>query len=183
MHVEQTEIEGVLKLTPTKAGDERGFFSEVFRRDRLEAFGVTDDWMQDNHALSAARGVMRGLHFQRRPFAQAKLIRVIRGVIFDVAVDIRAGSPTYGRHVGVELSAANWAQLYVPAGFAHGYCTLSENTEVAYKVSAPYSKESEGGLLWDDPELAIAWPIAAAEAICNDRDRSWPRLQEFTTPF
>jgi dTDP-4-dehydrorhamnose 3,5-epimerase len=153
MRVETTAIEGVLKIIPAKLGDERGFFSEVFRRDLLEGAGVADDWIQDNHAFSAARGVVRGLHFQAPPFAQAKLIRVLRGAIYDVAVDIRSGSPTFGRHVAAELSAANWAQLYVPAGFAHGYCTLSDDTEVMYKVSAPYNKQSEGGVLWSDPEM------------------------------
>ena len=183
MRIENTSIEGVLKITPSKFGDERGFFSEVFRRDLLESAGVTADWMQDNHAFSASRGVVRGLHFQAPPFAQAKLIRVVRGAIYDVAVDIRVGSTTYGRHVAVELSAANWAQLYVPAGFAHGYCTLSEDTEVTYKVSAPYNKQLEGGLLWSDPELAINWPVSADSATCNERDGAWPTLRDLKAPF
>jgi dTDP-4-dehydrorhamnose 3,5-epimerase len=183
MRVETTAIEGVLKIIPAKLGDERGFFSEVFRRDLLEGAGVADDWIQDNHAFSAARGVVRGLHFQAPPFAQAKLIRVLRGAIYDVAVDIRSGSPTFGRHVAAELSAANWAQLYVPAGFAHGYCTLSDDTEVMYKVSAPYNKQSEGGVLWSDPEMGIGWPVANDHATCNERDRTWPVLRDFETPF
>jgi dTDP-4-dehydrorhamnose 3,5-epimerase len=183
MDVLPTAIDGVLLLRPKKFGDERGFFSETFRRDILHAQGVADDWVQDNHSHSAAKGVVRGLHFQAPPAAQAKLVRVVRGAIFDVAVDIREGSPTWGRHVGVELSAANWLQLYVPTGFAHGFCTLQADTEVLYKVSAPYRPELEGGLLWCDPALQINWPIAPEDARLNDRDRAWPALSALRSPF
>lgn len=183
MQVEETEIAGLLIITPGKVGDDRGFFSETFNGGRLSAHGVTHDWVQDNHVWSRARGVVRGLHFQAPPFAQAKLIRVTRGAIYDVAVDLRAGSPTYGRHVGVELSAENWKQFYIPAGFAHGYCTLSEGVETLYKVSGAWNKGSEGGLRWDDRDLRIDWPLSGTEALLNDRDKSWPPFAAFATPF
>lgn len=176
MLIERAEIPDVLVITPVKHGDHRGFFSETFKASVLEEAGVRHTWVQDNHSYSAARGVVRGLHFQAAPFEQAKLVRVTCGAILDVAVDIRTQSTTYGRHVAVELSAENWRQLYVPPGFAHGYCTLTEDTEVLYKVSAPYSPAHEGGLLWNDPDLAISWPIDAADAILTDRDRRWPRF-------
>jgi len=183
MDIEATSIAGVLIVRPKKFGDERGFFSEVFKQSVLREAGVAFDWVQDNHAFSASRGVVRGMHFQTAPFAQAKLLRVTRGAVYDVAVDIRKGSPTYGAHVGVELSADNWAQLLVPAGFAHGYCTLSEDTEVLYKVTAPYAPQNEGGLLWNDPDLGVDWPIAHSEATLNARDASWPRLRDLESPF
>ncbi|HRE43770.1 MAG TPA: dTDP-4-dehydrorhamnose 3,5-epimerase, partial [Terricaulis sp.] len=135
MQIETTAIADVLILKPKKFGDHRGFFSETFKHAALAEAGVNLNWVQDNHSFSAARGVVRGLHFQREPNPQAKLLRVTRGAILDVAVDIRKASPTYGQHVAVELSAENWSQLYVPVGFAHGFCTLTENTEVLYKVT------------------------------------------------
>jgi dTDP-4-dehydrorhamnose 3,5-epimerase len=183
MDVETTAIADVLVLRPKKHGDHRGFFSEVFKSDVLAAHGVDLPWVQDNHSMSAARGVVRGLHFQTAPFAQAKLLRVVRGAIFDVAVDIRVGSPTFGRHVGVELSADNWAQLYVPIGFAHGFCTLTSDTEVIYKVTAPYAPAHEGGLPWSDPDLAIDWPITPQEATLSPRDTQWPAFKDFVSPF
>jgi len=183
MQIDSASIADVLIIRPKKHADHRGFFSETFRASALAEAGVSLEWVQDNHSFSAARGVVRGLHFQSPPTAQAKLLRVIRGALFDVAVDIRKGSPTYGRHVGVELSADNWAQIYVPAGFAHGFCTLTPDTEVLYKVSAPYTPSDEGGLLWDDPALGIEWPISRDEAVLAARDREWPRLREFVSPF
>ncbi len=183
MQIERTAIDGVLIVRPRKIGDERGFFSETYKREALAEAGADIDWIQDNHAFSAQRGVVRGLHFQAPPNAQAKLMRVIRGAIYDVAVDIRKGSATYGQHVGIELGAENWAQLLVPAGFAHGYCALTENTEVHYKVSADYAPSEESGLLWNDPDLAIAWPISASEAILSPRDRTWQRFRDFVSPF
>lgn len=183
MQIERAAIPDVLIIRPKKHGDHRGFFSETFRTSALREAGVDLDWVQDNHSFSAARGVVRGLHFQRHPKAQAKLLRVIRGAVFDVAVDIRRGSPTYGRHVAVELSAENWTQIYVPVGFAHGFCTLTENAEVLYKVSAEYGPAEEGGVLWNDPDLGIAWPIAAEEATLSPRDRDWPRFKDFESPF
>jgi dTDP-4-dehydrorhamnose 3,5-epimerase len=183
MQIERAEIADVLLIRPKKHGDQRGFFSETFRASALREHGVDVDWVQDNHSFSAARGVVRGLHFQRPPTAQAKLVRVIRGAILDVAVDIRKGSPTYRRHVAAELSADNWAQMYVPAGFAHGFCTLTPDCEVLYKVSADYAPADEGGVLWNDPDLGIAWPIEAGEATLSPRDREWPRFRDFVSPF
>ena len=166
----------VLLVTPRKLGDERGFFSETYRRSALAEAGFDKVFVQDNHSLSGRRGVLRGLHFQRPPAMQDKLVRVARGAIFDVAVDIRQGSPTFGRWVGAELSADNWRQILVPAGFAHGFVTLSETTEVLYKVTADYAPDLEGGLRWDDPAIAIDWPLTAAEVITNARDGAWPSL-------
>jgi dTDP-4-dehydrorhamnose 3,5-epimerase len=183
MRVERTSIEGVLIVRPQKIGDHRGFFSETFKASALAPYGVAHDWPQDNHSFSAQRGVVRGLHFQCPPAAQAKLLRVIRGAIFDVALDLRKASPTYGRHTAIELSADNWAQLYVPAGFAHGFCTLTEDTELLYKVSAQYAPAEEGGVLWRDPALAISWPVSNEAAILSARDRDWPLLKDFVSPF
>ncbi len=183
MLVETTAIAGVLIVTPDKFGDERGFFSETFRASALAAHGVTHAWAQDNHSVSGKRGVVRGLHFQAPPRAQAKLLRVVQGAILDVAVDIRTGSPTYGQHVAVELSADNWKQLYVPAGMAHGFCTLTDRAEVLYKTSDEYAPKTEGGLLWNDPALGIAWPVSAAAATVNARDAGWPVLAALQSPF
>ncbi|MBX3428463.1 MAG: dTDP-4-dehydrorhamnose 3,5-epimerase [Hyphomonadaceae bacterium] len=183
MRIERASIADILLIQPKKHGDSRGFFSETFRVAAMKDAGVDVDWVQDNHSLSQARGVVRGLHFQRAPKAQAKLLRVVRGAILDVAVDVRKNSPTYGEHVAVELSADNWTQLYVPVGFAHGFCTLTENCEVLYKVSAEYGPAEEGGLLWNDADLAIDWPIAPEEATLSVRDREWPRLRDIVSPF
>lgn len=183
MRIEPAAIADVLILRPEKHTDARGFFSETFKASALAAAGVTHAWGQDNHSLSAARGVVRGLHFQRPPEAQAKLLRVVRGAVFDVAVDIRKASPTYGRHVAMELSAENWAQIYVPAGFAHGFCTLTENTEVLYKTSAEYSPTHEGGVPWNDPDLGITWPIDTAQAVLSPRDTQWAPFKNFVSPF
>lgn len=183
MDITPTAIPDVLIITPKKHGDHRGFFSEVFKDDVFRGRGIDLAWTQDNHSYSTQRGVVRGLHFQSAPHAQAKLLRVVRGAIFDVAVDIRRGSPTYGRHVAVELSANNWRQLFVPAGFAHGFCTLSAETEVLYKVTARYAPECEGGLLWNDPALGIEWPIREHEAVLSGRDGQWPTLADLPSPF
>lgn len=181
MHIQPMDIPDVLLITPHRHADERGFFSEVFQRAALQKVGVVDEWIQDNQAYSAQAGVLRGLHWQAPPFAQAKLVRVLRGAVFDVAVDLRRRSPSFGRHVALELSAQNWRQLYVPSGFAHGYCTLQPDTEVLYKVSAPYAPAHEGGLLWCDPTLAIPWPMQPTQL--SARDRRWPTLSELETPF
>jgi len=181
MRIERARIPDVLFIHAIKRGDDRGFFCETYKRSALAAFGVDLDWPQDNHAFSATSGVLRGLHFQRPPAAQAKLLRVVRGAIFDVAVDIRRASPTYGHHTAVELQAESGTQILVPAGFAHGYCTLTDNTEVLYKVSAEYAPETEAGLAWDDPDLGIAWPIAGP--VLSPRDRHWPRLRDLDSPF
>jgi dTDP-4-dehydrorhamnose 3,5-epimerase len=181
--VERLAIPDVLLIEPARHGDARGFFSEVWSRRALAEHGIAADFVQDNHAASAPCFVLRGLHFQRPPSAQGKLIRVPRGAILDVAVDIRQGSPTYGRHVAEVLSAANWRQMWVPRGFAHGYCTLEPDTEVQYKTDAYYDRAADAGIAWDDPALGIAWPVDAAAAVLSDKDRAAPRLAEITPPF
>ena len=178
MEIEQTAIEGVLILRPRKFEDARGFFAPVFVGTALEAVGVTHGWIQDNQSLSLRKGTVRGLHFQRPPFAQAKLVRVIRGAAMDVCVDLREGSPTRGAHVAVELTGDNLLQVYIPPGLAHGFCTLSDNTEVLYKVSAAWSPQHEAGLRWNDPALRILWPVEEADAVIADRDAAWPLLSE-----
>jgi dTDP-4-dehydrorhamnose 3,5-epimerase len=182
MRVVETEIPEVKLIKPVRHIDSRGFFSEVFREDALQEYGICVHFMQDNHSLSATKGVIRGLHFQTPPFAQAKLLRVTSGSVFDVAVDIRWGSPTFGRHIAALLSASEWNQIFVPEGFAHGYCTLEPDTEVLYKVSAYYSPEHDRGLLWCDPALGIDWPVSADQALISDKDRKHPplsRLERF----
>jgi dTDP-4-dehydrorhamnose 3,5-epimerase len=174
----------VVKIVkPRRFADDRGFFSEVWRDDVWRTAGIDVPFVQENHALSRAAGTVRGLHFQIGKAAQAKLIRCTRGSIFDVAVDIRRGSPTFGRHVAATLSAENWQQLFVPVGFAHGYCTLEPETEVIYKVSAFYDPASERGLAWDDEAIGIDWPIDRAEAILVARDRGYPKLSELEEFF
>jgi dTDP-4-dehydrorhamnose 3,5-epimerase len=178
-----TALPSVRVLSPVRHRDARGFFSEVWRDDALAREGISCRFVQENHARSAASGTVRGLHFQIGRAAQAKLVRCPRGSIFDVAVDIRRGSPTFGRHFATVLSEENWKQVYVPVGFAHGYCTLELDTEVIYKVSAYYDPKAERGLAWDDSELAIAWPVAAQAAVLMQRDREWPRLRELGDLF
>lgn len=180
---QDTQIEGVKIVTPKKFGDERGFFSEVYNSAAWAKAGFDLQFVQDNHSLSATIGTLRGLHFQTAPFAQDKLVRVVRGRILDVAVDLRRSSPTYGGHVAVELSAENWRQLFVPIGFAHGFVTLEPDTEVLYKVTNFYSKENDFGLAWDDPDLGIAWPIEHDRAILSGKDRTWPRLRDLPEVF
>lgn len=184
MQAKATAIADVVELVPARIADVRGFFSATYSPDALAAAGIaTCNWVQDNHVLSAARGTVRGLHFQIPPAAQAKLVRVTRGAILDVCVDLRRASPTYGRHVAIEISAAAWNQLFVPMGFAHGYCTLEPETEVLYKVSHAYAPEHERGLDWRDPALGIAWPLAPSDAVLSDRDRRWPRLADLPAWF
>lgn len=181
--VEDTEIPDVKILTARRIGDSRGFFSEVWNRKRFAEAGLDLDFVQINHSLSTEVGTLRGLHFQTHPFAQDKLVRVARGRIVDVAVDIRHGSPTFGRHVAVELSAENGRQLLVPVGFAHGFCTLEPDTEVLYQVTACYSGENDRGLAFDDPQLAIDWPFAADALKLSDKDRRHPRLADMPAHF
>ena len=181
MRIERTALDGVLLLHPKTHGDARGFVSETFKVSALRDAGIADEWVQDNHSFSAQAGTIRGLHFQAPPMAQAKLVRVLRGAILDVALDIRRASATYGQHIAVELSAENFAQLYIPAGFAHGFCTLTDDTEILYKVSAEYAPAQEGGVLWNDPDLAIAWPLR--EAVTSPRDAQWPVLKDLVSPF
>lgn len=168
----------VLLITPRRHGDARGWFSETWSRRTLSALGIDVEFVQDNQAFSARAGTIRGLHFQAAPDAQAKLVRVLAGAILDVAVDIRPESPTRGRWISVRLTAEGGEQLFVPRGFAHGYCTLCEDTMLAYKVDADYAPQSEGGVVWNDPDLAIAWPVDAGDAILSDKDRVLPRLAD-----
>ena len=169
-------LPAVRVITPKRIADSRGFFSEVWRQDAMAACGIDTAFVQENHALSATPGTIRGMHFQIGESAQAKLIRCPRGSILDVAVDIRRGSPTFGRHVAIVISAENWKQIYVPTGFAHGYCTLEPDTEVLYKVSTYYDPASERGFAWDDPDVAIPWPVGADKAVLAAKDRGYPRL-------
>lgn len=181
MKVEPLAIPDLLLVEPARFGDARGFFSEVWSHRALAAAGLDVAFVQDNHSLSREVGVVRGLHFQRPPAAQGKLVRVVRGAILDVAVDIRAGSPTYGRHVACVLSAANWKQLWVPRGFAHGFATLEPDTEVLYKVDAYYDHAADAGIRWDDPALGIDWRVEGP--VLSDKDRAAPRLAEIPPPF
>jgi dTDP-4-dehydrorhamnose 3,5-epimerase len=183
MQVAETNINDVKLLKPVRHSDQRGFFSEVFKESELRQHGVDVHFVQDNHSLSASKWVVRGLHFQIPPFAQAKLLRVMSGSIFDVAVDIRWGSPSFGQHIAVTLSAAEWNQIFIPEGFAHGYCTLEPDTQVIYKVNSYYSAEHDRGLAWNDPNLGIAWPLTAGEAILSDRDRKHPLLDDLPRYF
>ena len=177
MTVEELTIPGVKLITPRRFPDSRGFFSETWHAQRYVESGIPGPFVQDNHSLSVAAGTVRGLHAQIGPNAQGKLIRVVRGAIWDVAIDIRHGSSTYGRHVAAELSAENWRQLWIPVGFLHGFVTLQPETEVSYKVTAPYDREAERGVIWNDPDLVIPWPIRD-EALLSDKDRLLPRLAD-----
>ncbi len=183
MQSEHLEIPDVKVLTPKKNGDHRGFFSEVYNRKTLAEAGIDITFVQDNHAFSAEKGTVRGLHFQIPPFAQDKLVRVVRGSVFHVAVDLRRGSPTYGQHVSVVLSAEEWNQILVPIGFAHGLMTLEPDTEVIYKVSNYYAPDHDKGLLWNDPALGIEWPVAEDEAILSAKDKVQPRLADLPPYF
>jgi dTDP-4-dehydrorhamnose 3,5-epimerase len=183
MEVLETAIPDVKVLVPKKWGDRRGFFSETYNRERMHEVGITCEFVQDNHAFSAEPRVLRGLHYQIPPFAQDKLVRVSQGAILDVAVDVRRGSPTFGRHVTVELSAENWKQVFVPVGFAHAYLTLMPDTEVLYKVSNLYAADHERGLLWNDPDIGIDWGLGGAEPVLSDRDKVHPRLSDATDLF
>lgn len=180
--IRRLSIPDVLLIAPARHGDARGFFSETFNAKVLADAGFSKPFVQDNHSLSGKKGILRGLHFQRPPHAQDKLVRVSKGAVFDVAVDLRKGSPSFGRWVGEVLSAENWRQLLVPVGFAHGFVTLTEETEVLYKVTDYYAPAAEGGLAWNDPMVGVDWPIDAAEVVTNPRDGAWPALSELE-PF
>jgi len=181
--VEPTALPDVKIIQPKRFGDHRGFFSETYSRSAFAEAGITLDFVQDNHSLSAAVGTLRGLHFQAPPFAQDKLVRVPRGRILDVAVDIRASSADFGKFVAVELSAENWWQLLVPAGFAHGFVTLEPDTEVLYKVSSPYAPEHDRGVAFDDPAIGIDWGLPPERLILSDKDSRHPRLAELPRYF
>ena len=179
MQVNDLGLDGVVEIIPKKFGDSRGFFSETYQRQRFADAGITQDWMQDNQSYSAEQGVLRGLHFQVAPFAQDKLIRVLKGSIFDVAVDIRAGSPTYGKWVSCVLSAERFNQLLIPKGFAHGFLTLEPDVEVFYKVSAPYSPECDRGVRWNDPAIGVVWPLGEGQQpVLSAKDAAAPILAE-----
>jgi dTDP-4-dehydrorhamnose 3,5-epimerase len=183
MQIERSEIPDILWVKPTKHRDQRGFFSETFRADVFAVHGVEATFVQDNHVHSAQKGVLRGLHFQAPPHAQGKLVRCVQGTILDVAVDIRVGSPTYGKHVAAELSSANWHQLWIPPGFAHGYVTLEQGCEIIYKVTDYYAPECDCGIAWDDPALEIDWRLSASEILLSDKDRRQPRLADTPQAF
>ena len=182
MELKETQLSDVKLLKPKRFGDHRGFFAETYSQRDYAALGVDASFVQDNHSLSAAAGTVRGLHFQAPPQAQAKLVRCGRGAIFDVAVDIRRGSPTYGDWVGYELSAENGAQLYIPAGFAHGFATLEPDSEIIYKCSDYYAPETEGALRWDDPDIGITWPLTSVPVL-SEKDAAAPLLAGFNSPF
>ena len=179
MQIEDTAIPEVKLVRPVRHGDNRGFFSEVWNARDFAAAGLPVDFVQDNHVLNGRKGTLRGLHLQVAPSPQGKLVRCCRGAIYDVAVDVRRESPTFGRHVGVELSGENWTQLWVPEGFAHGYVTLTDGAEVLYKVTGLYDPAAERGIRHDDPDLAIDWPLPAGGPELSEKDRHWPGLKEF----
>jgi dTDP-4-dehydrorhamnose 3,5-epimerase len=181
--VTPTDIPAVKIVEPKRIGDARGYFCESWNKQRFLQHGLDFDFVQDNESLSAEVGTIRGLHFQKAPNAQDKLVRVLAGRILDVAVDLRRGSPSYGKYVAVELSAANGRQLLIPIGFAHGLCTLEPNTIVAYKVTGYYSPADDLGLAFDDPDIAIAWPIDPAHVQLSDKDRKLPRLRDTPSWF
>ena len=183
MEVVSLAIPEVKLITPQRFGDDRGFFTETWNQQRFVDAGLDLDFVQDNHSFSKDVGVLRGLHFQSPPFAQDKLVRVVTGAVYDVAVDIRKGSPTYGQYVGAELTAENGAQLLVPKGFAHGFVTLTENTSFLYKVTALYSPENDHGIMWNDPDIAVEWPLPENGPQLSGKDTTLPRLSDIESPF
>ncbi len=183
MLIEACEIPDVKLVRSKQFRDSRGFFSEVYSKSALAGAGLTDEFVQDNHSFSALAGTVRGLHFQKPPFAQAKLVRVTRGSILDIALDLRRASPHFGRHVARVLSAENWEQLYIPTGFAHAFCSLEPDTEVLYKVTSYYAPDADAGVLWSDPELGIDWPVASDSATVSEKDARLPRLRDLEPVF
>ena len=181
--IESLAIPDVKLITPKRFGDSRGFFSETWNSRVLEEAGLHLDFVQDNHSFSAAKGVLRGLHFQKPPHAQAKLVRCTRGSVYDVAVDIRNGSPTFGQYVGAVLSAENWVQILVPEGFAHGFVTLEPDTEIQYKVTDFYATDCDANIRWDDPEIGIDWKVDRDKVTLSDKDRAAPGLSETESGF
>ena len=179
MKTESLAIPELLLLTPRQFADSRGVFIETWNAERYAALGIPGPFVQDNQSLSVRRGTVRGLHLQAAPNVQGKLVRCVRGAIWDVAVDVRPGSPTFGQHVAVELSASNCRQLWIPGGFLHGFCTLEPDTEVAYKVTAPYDRDAERGVVWNDPALALPWPVDSADAVLSHKDLELPRLSDY----
>jgi dTDP-4-dehydrorhamnose 3,5-epimerase len=179
-HFERLRIPDLVLIRPTLFRDARGYFLETYKRSDFAQFGLPGEFVQDNHSHSA-RGVLRGMHFQRPPAAQAKLVSAVRGDVFDVAVDIRRGSPWYGQWVGVVLSESNRHLLFVPAGFAHGFCVLSDAADVTYKVTAEYDPDRDAGIRWDDPEICIEWPVS--EPTVSSKDTGLPSLASIMSPF
>jgi dTDP-4-dehydrorhamnose 3,5-epimerase len=178
MEVRPLALDGVFEIVPRKFGDDRGFFSETYKVSALAEAGINLNFVQDNHSFSAAKSVVRGLHYQLPPFAQDKLVRVVRGAILDVAVDIRKSSPTFGKWVALEVSAEKWNQILVPKGFAHGFMTLVENTEVIYKVTDYYSPEHDRSIKFDDPAIGIEWPLPTSSVQLSDKDQKAPLLAD-----
>ena len=178
MEIKETKLKGVYVIKPLVFGDNRGWFMESWSGKKLAEAGIDVDFLQDNHSFSAQKGTLRGLHYQLNPMSQAKLLRCTRGRMYDVAVDIRKGSPQYGQWVGVEMSAENKKQLFIPRGFAHGFITLTDDVEVQYKADNYYAPDCEGNIRWDDPEIGVQWPIQPA--ILSDKDKSAPLLKERT---
>ena len=183
MDVKRLALPGLIQLTPRLFSDARGHFIETYNEATFRAAGITTTFVQDNQSYSTRRGTVRGLHFQLPPAAQAKLVRVLQGSVYDVAVDLRVGSPTYGRHDGATLTAAGREQLFIPRGFAHAFCTLEPDTVVAYKVDAFYAPASDSGLVWNDPALAIEWPVASDDVVLSDKDQRLGRFADFVSPF
>jgi dTDP-4-dehydrorhamnose 3,5-epimerase len=183
LDITETAIPEVKRLVPRRFADSRGFFTETWNAARMAAAGLDIAFVQDNHSYSAAPGTVRGLHYQAPPMAQAKLVRVARGAVRDIAVDMRRGSPTFGRWVAEELSAENGVQLFVPRGFLHGFVTLVPDTDVLYKVDAPYAPDCDGAVRFDDPDLGIDWGIDPKAAVLSDKDAAAPLFRDFVTPF
>ncbi|KKQ45577.1 MAG: putative dTDP-4-dehydrorhamnose 3,5-epimerase [Candidatus Moranbacteria bacterium GW2011_GWC2_37_8] len=182
MEIKKTSLQDAYLMTPKVFQDERGFFTETYSKKKLEDAGViAEEWVQDNHSMSAVKGVLRGLHFQNAPYTQAKLVRVTKGSVYDVIVDLRKDSPTFGKWEGFTLTDKNFQMLFVPRGFAHGFMTLEDNTEFQYKCDNYYAPESEGGLMWNDSEFGIDWPIE--NPILSDKDQKHPSFNEFNSPF
>jgi len=174
----ETKLQGLLIVQPRKFGDDRGFFMETYKKSDFVSAGIKEEFCQDNHSLSS-KGVLRGLHFQSSPHAQGKLVRVIKGSVWDVAVDLRPGSETLGQWVGIELTEENGTMFYVPPGFAHGFLTLQDNTHFLYKCTAEYAPEADGGVLWNDPDIAVDWPLTRMTPLVSSKDEVLPYLKDF----
>jgi dTDP-4-dehydrorhamnose 3,5-epimerase len=181
MKIEKTTLEGAYLIKPRVFDDERGFFMETYSEKKFKEAGIEARFVQDNHSMSVTRGVLRGLHYQKPPYSQAKLVRVTKGTAYDVIVDLRKDSPTYGKWEGFELSAKNYYMLFVPKGFAHGFCTLENDTEFQYKCDEFYMPESEGAIIWNDSDLKIYWPIE--NPILSKKDNQAQKFADFNSPF
>lgn len=177
MNFTATPLEGVWVIEPAVFADDRGFFLESYHKQKFAEHGITEEFVQDNHSFSK-KNVVRGLHFQHPPYAQSKLVRVIQGEVFDVAVDIRPQSPTFGKWFGVHLSAENKKMLYIPVGFAHGFCVVSETADFTYKCGAPYNQQADGGIFWNDPAIGIEWPVTPDSALLSEKDIQLPKLSQ-----